>query len=390
LSNGKDGGTMQQVNELHRKAMMLADMAEEAKRTGQADKYLEFTREALRHESEAAWKLADELLIEPSRSVLFRSAATLAMECGEIRVAEQLIAAALSGDPPAEIAEELRDLLEDVYFHRHLRVRGVTLAPGDFQMTLEGNAVGFGIARSEAFVQRVKDIETILYRTAERRLGREFRESGRRKKDLAQSLELYLSVPRAASFAVTLRLGKSDQLELPGIDFSADTMKDVLDGIAMINDGNLDALQQAIPDESYRTNFISLVERLLPDGDDIRTVGFTCGPQEKERFVTLVTPKKEFRERIRRVPHAAQYESEMEHMEIQGILLEADAKKQQEGLIEVVDANGVAHKITVPRGMMSDIVKPMFEEDVIVIGVRRGGRLALQSIDLAESERKTD
>jgi len=29
---------------------------------------------------------------------------------------ERLIAAALSGDPPDEIAEELRDLLEQVYF----------------------------------------------------------------------------------------------------------------------------------------------------------------------------------------------------------------------------------------------------------------------------------
>jgi len=110
-----------------------------------------------------------------------------------------LIAGALAGNPPTELAEELRDLLEDVYFHRHLKVRGVALAPGEFQMMLEGNAVGFGIARSDAFVQRVKDLETLLYRTAERRSGLAFREAGRRFKDLAQSLELYLSVPRAAS-----------------------------------------------------------------------------------------------------------------------------------------------------------------------------------------------
>jgi len=35
---------------------------------------------------------------------------------GALRDAERLIAVALSGDPPAEIAEELRDLLEQVYF----------------------------------------------------------------------------------------------------------------------------------------------------------------------------------------------------------------------------------------------------------------------------------
>jgi hypothetical protein len=35
-----------------------------------------------------------------------------------LREAERLIAVALSGDPPDEIAEELRDLLEQVYFDR--------------------------------------------------------------------------------------------------------------------------------------------------------------------------------------------------------------------------------------------------------------------------------
>lgn len=382
---------MQKVNELHHKAMALADLAEDAKRAGRTDEYIDLTREALRHESEAAWMIAGELSLEPSRSVLFRSAATLAIESGDIRVAEQLIAAALAGNPPSEIAEELRDLLEDVYFHRHLKVRGVTLGHGDFQMTLEGKAVGFGIARSEVFVQRVKDFETLLYRTAERRLGREFREAGRRKKGLAQSLELYISVPRAASFAVTLKLGKNTQLQLPGMDdFSADTMSALLDGITMINDGNLVALKEAIPDESYRNNFIGLVERLSPDGNDIRTVGFTAGSDQEERIVALSTPKKELRARMRKVTQKPKHETEAVPVEIQGILLEADAKRQKEGIIEVVDSTGTAHKIAVPRGMMSDIVKPMFEEDVVVVGIRRGDRLDLQSIDLAESERGTD
>jgi hypothetical protein len=46
--------------------------------------------------------------------VLFRSAATLALECGEFREAEHLIAMALIGEPPAEIAEERRELFAKV------------------------------------------------------------------------------------------------------------------------------------------------------------------------------------------------------------------------------------------------------------------------------------
>jgi hypothetical protein len=58
---------MQDVNELHRQAMALVDQAEEAKRNDSMDKHLELTREALRYESEAAWKIAGEIALEPSR-----------------------------------------------------------------------------------------------------------------------------------------------------------------------------------------------------------------------------------------------------------------------------------------------------------------------------------
>lgn len=381
---------MKEVNDLHRQAMALVDLADEAKRSGHLDRHLALSKEAFDLEVAAAWMLAGEVSLEPSRSVLFRSAATLAMDVGQTREAERLIAAALAGNPPPEIAEELRDLLEDVYFHRHLKVRGITLAPGDLQMTLEGNAVGFGIARSEAFIQRVKDLETLLYRTAERRLGRTFREAGRREKDLAQGLELYLSVPRAASFAVTLRLGKSDQLELPGLDFSSETLKDVLDGITMITEGKLTDLENAIPDGSYRANFIGLIERLSPDGQDIKVVGFTSVSDQTEHIVALSTPKKELRERMRRSSPKPQREVEVERITIKGMLLEADARRQREGIIEVVDADGTAHRIAVPRGMMSDIVKPMFEEEVLVVGVRLDGKISLETIDLLVDEERAD
>ncbi len=375
---------MQEIDDLHRKAMALADLADQAKRSGNIDEYEKLNREALQYESSAAWQVVGDISFEPSRSVLLRSAATLAIECGELRDAERLIGAALGGEPPSEIADELRDLLEDVYFYRHLEVKGITLNPGEVQMVLEGKAVGFGIARSDAFIQRVRDLETLLCRTAERRLGLEFREAGRPKKSIADNLELYLSVPRAASFAVTLRLGQSPQYVLPGMDLTTETMRDLLDGISMVVDGDLDKLERSIPDESYRINFISLVERLAPDGEDIRTVGFTAATDQQERVVALTAPKKELRERIQHLRHMKPPEKTTELIEIRGVLLEANAKKRKEGVIEVVDSQSNSHKIFVPRGMMSDIVKPMFEEEVVVVGVRRGNRIDLQSIDPAE------
>jgi hypothetical protein len=96
--------------------MLLVDEAESARRIGNPQLARERIRQAFDRERQAADLAAADLAKEPTRSVLHRSAASLALECGELREAERLIAAALSGDPPDEIAEELRDLLEQVYF----------------------------------------------------------------------------------------------------------------------------------------------------------------------------------------------------------------------------------------------------------------------------------
>lgn len=103
------------VSDLHERAMELAEVALAARRQGDTTNARRLFQEALDYERRAAEVVIPDLAAEPTRSVLLRSAASLAAECGEWREAERLIAVALSGNPPVEIAEELRDLLEQVY-----------------------------------------------------------------------------------------------------------------------------------------------------------------------------------------------------------------------------------------------------------------------------------
>ena len=107
---------MNQVKDLHREAMRLVDEAESARRNGNGQMARERLRQAFDHERQAADLVAGDRSQEPTRSVLHRSAASLALQCGALREAERLIAAGLSGNPPEEIAEELRILLEQVDF----------------------------------------------------------------------------------------------------------------------------------------------------------------------------------------------------------------------------------------------------------------------------------
>lgn len=110
---------MQNVETLHQEAMELVDQAVLARQRGDATQVAELSRAAFQKESAAANLVANQLELEPTRSILHRSAAVLALECNELREAERLIGRALAGNPPDDIANELRDLLlDEVYSHR--------------------------------------------------------------------------------------------------------------------------------------------------------------------------------------------------------------------------------------------------------------------------------
>jgi hypothetical protein len=99
------------LEQLHHQAMELVDRAVLEKQQGNVSAGLALLKSALEQERSAADLVADQFDFEPTRSILHRSAATIAVECSLLREAERLIGRALSGNPPADIADELRDLL---------------------------------------------------------------------------------------------------------------------------------------------------------------------------------------------------------------------------------------------------------------------------------------
>jgi hypothetical protein len=103
---------MSLIADLHHEAMRLVDEAEHLRRLGNPEAARAKFQEAFERERQAAELTVPDLSLEPTRSVLHRSAASLALQCGNYYAAAHLVSVALSGNPPAEIAEELRDLLE--------------------------------------------------------------------------------------------------------------------------------------------------------------------------------------------------------------------------------------------------------------------------------------
>jgi hypothetical protein len=116
---------MNEIQDLHKQAMDFAEMALVAKLKGDSVLALQLSRQAFEKERLAADLTVSNITAEPTRSVLHRSAATLAIDCGEIAAAERLIAIALSGNPPQEIAEELKDLFVQINIDKYFARRGI-------------------------------------------------------------------------------------------------------------------------------------------------------------------------------------------------------------------------------------------------------------------------
>ena len=367
------------VKNLHDDAMALAHLAVMQRSRGnkeesqsQFEQALDYELAAIEALEELAALTADEPhasgeSIEPTYSVLHRSAGTLALDCKQTRNAEKIVAKALSQDPPPVIAEELRDLLEQIHFQRHLELRGISLGQDELQLSLAGQAVGHGFVGAREVTERVDSSSQLIRRIVERRRQLPFRERGRVQRNIQEGYQLLFSTPRAASFAVSLKLSQppGQQLRLP-LDTS-EVIDEFMDLMELIDASAVATVRDRIPEDSYLRSFVGLAKRIAPDGEQIRQVGFTAMTNGKERFVGMTTPASELP--IPPVGQSPQVDSEP--VEVRGRLRYADATSDDSNQIKIVDRHGKQHNVAVPEGMMNDIVRPLWDLEVKITGARK-------------------
>ncbi len=72
-------------------------------------------------------------------------------------------------------------------------------------------------------------------------------------------------------------------------------------------------------------------------------------------------------------------------VEVSGIVRMADALRAGKDTIKIIDGAGRHHTIIVPPGMMSDIVKPLWDTQVLVSGIKSRRAIELRDIRPANS-----
>ncbi len=365
------------VKELHRKAMKFNDLAIIAKRDDPS-MVSEYFRKAFEFEKKAFVQFNSESNVEPTRTVLLRSSANLAMLAGYTREAEKLIAIGLAGDPPDELANELRDVLQQVSFFKRVETNGSELDSNEIQLSLSGNEVGRGIVRSDEFLNRVEVIEKLAFRTANRLKYIPFKEKRRKKKSNVIEFEPFLSVSKKASFAVIIRFGQFSKPSNGETESPQYLIDDLLKNIKILNEGNINKLSKTIKEEDYRRNFIALTRQLAPDGDRVKLVGFSVKRNNQINTVPLTKIKSDFN--INEVINAEDNNS-TEYIELIGVLSYANSKNN---IIRLTDKEKKDHTIIVPKGLLSDVVKPYFEEEVVLRGKKIGKNIVLDDLELYE------
>ena len=371
---------MSTVKDFHNQAMDAAFFADRERRRGNAERAAELFQQALDLEL-AALEGMDES-DGMSWDVLHRSAGWLALDCNQPRLAEKLACKALAGEPNPGVAEELRDLLEQASFHRHLEPRGITLGSAEVQLRLTGRAVANGIALVSDVVSRVNSFQSLIYRIAQRKLGRMYR--GHIPNDIRNSYRAFAAPPRSGSFAISLRVGHPlPQFSLPGFLSSEEIIREFMDLMELASLVRVTEIQERIPDSTYRHNFLGLAKTLAPDGKRIRQVGFAVG-EEASRTLSVTTPASSFP-----VPDTGEGKRHgVSVEEVSGTLRYADAGvgTSNRNRIRLINNNGPTHELNVPEGMMDDIVRPLWNSFVTVKGSRSGRQKILRLQEIWESE----
>ena len=102
------------TEQVHDKAMLLSQDAFVLAAYGKEDEAIPLYIQAFELEREAALSLLNRADLEPTRSVLFRSAAALAKNCHRYRDSEKMIGHGLAGNPPDYVAEQMREIYDDI------------------------------------------------------------------------------------------------------------------------------------------------------------------------------------------------------------------------------------------------------------------------------------
>lgn len=370
---------MTTVREFHNRAMELAQLAQIARVQDDQSRALTLAREAFELESQAALLVPDTREAEPTRGILYRSAASLAYQAGDYESAQRFVMRGLSGFPRPRERTELEQLYERIRFASYLAENRLTIG-ASFQIVLRGRGVDYGRVPYYEFERRANTTIDLLNRSVERRSGREYRKAGSVSPQLRSFVPLI--TPQApGSFVVAVELAQPEAYQTTFMFSLDEVVDDVLSGVDLVMQGKREQLRERIPNETYYRNFIAATKVLAPDGQIITHVGLADSKQQvsfstRKRDIPLVTSTEDLK----------RLDGPTSPIRVQGILDLANAREG--GGLGLTSTQGVEYDVEVADGL-EDYVRAYFKQIVVVTGRLSGKRIVADDITGSETISET-
>lgn len=368
--------------------MRLADAMLAARRRGDRKDALALAREACTEELAAASLAFDRGVSAATRIILLRSASNLARDAKLWDLGIDLVVRALATADLREYRADLLHILDTLRTYEHLQISGVELARTDVQLVVSGPDAAPGFARADEVTRRVDQIKSFMVRDTMRRQGLAFDAPAPRAQKFRESVTPYLSLPRAASYAVTVRFGVHEQVEMALNDEGSshvvaveDSLDDLIEAAQAYADGGAEAVRSVIPDELYARHAAGLLRQLAPDSARIATVGLTVVRDGQARAVALPERKS-----TSRPPEALPKPLRGEALppkvfEIVGLLLKGSAMPDARPSASVVPEDGRAIPFVYDEAEHGDVVHSYWKQRVRVDLIRVGkSRMLLKDI----------
>ncbi len=252
----------------HDEAMAIVNEARAAERAGDKSRSLELLRAAYRREQVAACSLEPVPESEPTRTVLFRSAASLAFQAEDYQEACSLAFDGLTGNSPQEYSAELLEIASYAKFRLQLISQNLHVPSAEITLILRGPHVSIGLAPAKQTTLILRRIETLL----RMRVGDFFKNQAKAAGlewpvESTKLFDVFMRRVAAEEFAVAFQVGLHEQLSFgaasPDSQIIADFMRDLQ---VVINRGH----SGAKPDK-----FSARVLKLEPDGKEVTSIEIT-------------------------------------------------------------------------------------------------------------------
>ena len=361
---------MSNVLEFHNEAMGFvsrATLTSEMQPVGELSK-LELFQQALELELKAIQALEQQEFHALTYSVVHRSAASVALESGDFALAEQLASKAIARGADPAIIQDLRIIARRAFTNQDLQQHGIQLRNNDIQMSLDGPAIiDDGMIPWSEWHGRIRTAIGLMNKIV---------------KDAVFKPPIFISRPRAGSFAVSIRLGSPviDSDAFDGMDPVPAYIDKFMNSMNAVNQLDLQFLESRFQNPEDRKSFLNTARRIAPDGKRVENVNFTqTKPTNETRTVAITKTTSTLPK-----PTELNVEDPRDNETVTGRLLFADGRDEDKSQIRVVAANGDI-RIDVPEDKnIYGIVDEMWNCDVEVVALKSRGKLELRDIKLLQ------